>query len=566
MANPADLCSRGCTAEQLENSALWWTGPEFLMTQPIQWPADIKTEKQTEDLEMKKSSPDAIEMAQEISDNFLTIFNRFGTWHKTVRFFAYILRMGYKPHTPFRKKRLSVQEERRTENFLWRISQKRGFAQEIRDLQKTGSVQKTSKICDYNPKYDLTNGWIISESRLTQSDLPDQTRRPVMLPKNCEIVAKYIQHIHACYGHAGPEYALSLMRQKFRLCQGRRQIRKVLRKCSTPRCVAPTPLTQQMAPLPDLRTDSPAAFRICAVDLFGPMYAKHWCQFNNCPHPQEKKVYGALFTCFHSRAVHLELIEDQGTEEFLNALRSFVGRRGMPEVIQSDNAKNFKTADKELRQLYRSIDWNKVEEDGRQRRIEWIFTTAVAPWHNAVAERMVRSVKKPLRLILGRAKLTFRQLAIVLTEVEGIVNNRPLRIDSDHVNDLTPITPAELIIGRRMDQIPDPNQRHWPENVLHLWRRRKELLNQFWRRWQNDYLTEQNVRKKWHKPTEKDLIGKVVLLKEDNMKRNMWKLARIQDVVKSKDGLIRTAIIRTATSGNLRRPIQKLALLEAEDE
>ena len=217
------------------------------------------------------------------------------------------------------------------------------------------------------------------------------------------------------------------------------------------------PLTQQMAPLPTLRIEEAAAFRNVAVDLFGPMYVKHWCKFEDCPHPKDKKVYCASFTCFHSRAVHLELLKDQGTDDFLHAFRSFVGRRGTPNTMYSDNAKNFKAAAKEIRSLFKSINWERVKIEGQKQNIEWIFNTEKAPWGNAICERLVRTVKTPMRIIVGTAKLTERQLSVILTEIEGIVNNRPLATVTDHPDDLVPITPAELIIGRRMETHPDPN-------------------------------------------------------------------------------------------------------------
>ena len=75
---------------------------------------------------------------------------------------------------------------------------------------------------------------------------------------------------------------------------------------------------------------------------------------------------------------------------------------------------------------------------------------------------------------------------------------------------------------------------------------------------------KQDVRTKWQNPTHQDLLGKIVLVNDDNMAKNVWKIARIIDTVTSKDGLIRTAIIKTPTSV-LRRPIQKLSLLEGID-
>ena len=72
---------------------------------------------------------------------------------------------------------------------------------------------------------------------------------------------------------------------------------------------------------------------------------------------------------------------------------------------------------------------------------------------------------------------------------------------------------------------------------------------------------KQDVRTKWKNPTDHDLLGKIVLVNDDNMAKNEWKIARIIETIPSKDGLIRTAIIKTSTS-TLRRPLQKLSLLE----
>lgn len=86
----------------------------------------------------------------------------------------------------------------------------------------------------------------------------------------------------------------------------------------------------------------------------------HACVAEKCPHEGETKVHCALFTCFHSSAVHLELVANTGTEAFLNAFRFFCTGQGNLSWIYSDNAKGFKAASKEIRPLYRSINWNAV--------------------------------------------------------------------------------------------------------------------------------------------------------------------------------------------------------------
>jgi hypothetical protein len=231
-------------------------------------------------------------------------------------------------------------------------------------------------------------------------------------------------------------------------------------------------------------------------------------------------------------------------------------------MIFSDNATYFKSSAKEIRLLYKSINWKAITTNGVEQKVEWVFNTEKAPFRNGIAERMVRSVKTPLRIILGSACLTFNQLAVLLIEIEGIVNNRPLALVFDDPDDLTPITPFELINGRKLDQMPDPNKQQNVTTFPHLWRKRQSVLNSFWKKWKKDYLLSQNLRKKWNTPTTQDLLGRCVLINDDNMSRNTWHMGRIIDTFPSKDGLIRTVLVKTSTS-KLRRPIQKLSLLEA---
>ena len=59
--------------------------------------------------------------------------------------------------------------------------------------------------------------------------------------------------------------------------------------------------------------------------------------------------------------------------------------------------------------------------------------------------------------------------------------------------------------------------------------------------------------------------GDVVLVQEDHVKRNKWKLGRIEEIIRGEDGIVRGAVVRTSNNGNvrrIRRPLQKLYPLE----
>jgi len=572
--NPADLPSRGLSAGELEQSSLWWKGPSFILDDRKTWPTGQEP-KFSDDPERRKQSEedmlDASIMLSATNDISQTnwefvksLVNRFDDWHKMIRFLSAIMRIVDRQHRKqFSKTPLSfsVSEKTAVETKLWHWSQQHHFKSDFISLENGNSISSKSGLAQFNPFFDKTQGLIKSNTRLVLSNLPESTRQAIVLPRDCPIVEKFVMHKHRMHQHAGSGYLHALMKENFILPQAKRQIRKFIRKCTKRGCVMPVPLEQQMAPLPANRTDDPAPFQSTAVDLFGPLLVFHRCGLQNCPHPKSNKVHCALFTCFQSRAVHLELVDSASTEDFLNAFRSFFARRGTPSTMYSDNAKGFKAASREIRLLYKSINWNSVKRKGQEKNIEWFFSTERSPHQNGLCERLVRTVKGPLRTAIGAASLTKAQLAIILTEIEAVVNNRPLATTSEDPSDLTPITPLELVCGRRLDQLPDPKNAKTSTSFSHLWRKRQAVLNQFWKRWHKDYLLEQSVRKKWKIPSHTDLMGRLVLIKDDHLSRNEWVIGRIVKILPSKDALIRNVVVKTPTS-TLRRAVQKLALFE----
>ena len=49
------------------------------------------------------------------------------------------------------------------------------------------------------------------------------------------------------------------------------------------------------------------------------------------------------------------------TDSFLNAFSRMASRRGIPEVMFSDNGGNFVKADKELKNLVNQLDYEKIK-------------------------------------------------------------------------------------------------------------------------------------------------------------------------------------------------------------
>ena len=170
-----------------------------------------------------------------------------------------------------------------------------------------------------------------------------------------------------------------------------------------------------MANLPEFRVKQAAPFSKVGIDFAGP--------FMKCCPKCSSKVYIALFSYCVTRAIHLELVRDLSAETFLCCLRRFAARRGLPSLIVSDNAKTFTATERAIRRLFNQPT---VKAELQTKRVTWRFNLERAPWWGGFFERMVRSVKRCLRKVLGNSKLTVEELTTVLVEIEGTLNSRPL--------------------------------------------------------------------------------------------------------------------------------------------
>ena len=134
-----------------------------------------------------------------------------------------------------------------------------------------------------------------------------------------------------------------------------------------------------------------------------------------------------LFTCLAIRATHLELVRGLSAQQFLDCLRRYISRRGRSEIIISDNAPQFKLVktvlDQQWNKIFRSEEVLSFYSD---EGITWKYTTALALWQGGFYEHLVSLVKQGMRKGIGHKLLSWNELLAMITEVEAIINTRPL--------------------------------------------------------------------------------------------------------------------------------------------
>ncbi|XP_066984693.1 uncharacterized protein [Macrobrachium rosenbergii] len=187
-----------------------------------------------------------------------------------------------------------------------------------------------------------------------------------------------------------------------------------------------------------------------SVDFFGPQEVKEGRQI--------RKRYGVLFTCLSTRAIHIETANSLDTSSFINALRRFVARRGNVKKIWCDNGTNFHGAEKELRKSLQEMNDDQVRAFLSKESISWTFNPPTASHMGGVWERQIRTVRKVLTPLFKEhaGQLDDESNRTLLTEVEAIVNDRPLTTVSDSPDDLQPLSPAQLLTQKSSVVMPPP--------------------------------------------------------------------------------------------------------------
>ncbi|XP_037930721.1 uncharacterized protein LOC119665565 [Teleopsis dalmanni] len=324
--------------------------------------------------------------------------------------------------------------------------------------------------------------------RLELADLAKERKHPILLPNKSEFVIRYVRYLHRKNYHAGPKALVALIRLEFWIINARKVARRVVRQCV--HCVhyKPKLLQQMMGNLPVERLTPSRPFARCGIDFCGP--------FNTYLRIRGKppyKTYIAIFICMATKAVHIEVVSSLSTDAFIAALKRMIGRRGLPSDIFCDNATNFVGASNLLTEL-KSFLFNKITQSSiiqycASEFINFHFIPPRAPHFGGLWEAAVKSAKGHLDRSLMTTKLTFEELSTVTTEIEAILNSRPLTPLSPDPSDYKALTPAHFLIGCSLKALPERTE-FANTNMLDKWSLIIGLKQSFLKRWSHEYINE----------------------------------------------------------------------------
>jgi len=394
------------TPPELSTSKLWRNGPEWLKaeTNPVQLPVEIPEPCVAE---LKASSLVVVHsllISRPPGISHIINCERFNSIPKLYRVTACVLKFLSMLMKQVQSPELTVQDLSEAEK-LWILDSQSSMVQDKNF--PTWKVQ-------FGLFKDDRQIWRCG-GRLQNAKLPFST---VHLDQIHHLAKLIVTSAHSRVLHNGVKETLSEVRGKFWILKGRSLVKNsladvlfavVLRDYLS---VRPPPHHFQ-----GLRVNEAPPFTHTAVEFAGPLYVR------GTNHSEEEKVWICLFTCCVTRALHLELVNELSTPAFIQCLKMFTARRGLPRRIVSDYAKTFKANAKAIEAMLNHPD---LKGHLLNLKVEWNFNLEKAPRWGGLFERLVKSTKRCLRKMIGQARLSFDEVHTAVLKVESILNSRPL--------------------------------------------------------------------------------------------------------------------------------------------
>ena len=185
-------------------------------------------------------------------------------------------------------------------------------------------------------------------------------------------------------------------------------------------------------------------------------------------------------------------------------------------MLHSDNGTNFRGGEKELREMLQGWNQHHISSHLMQEEIQWEFNPPAASHMGGAWERLIRSIKKILKAVIGLQSLTDETLVTFLAETEKILNDRPLTSVSEDPEDLEPLTPNHILLLRSNAGLPPGVFSAEDCYAVRRWRQAQYLANIFWRRWINEYMLTLQERQKRMTKRRNLAVGDLVLVASDN--------------------------------------------------
>ena len=560
--NPADMLSRGITLEKfIAQLDFWIHGPEWIRGETVHWPSSDFgcLSEASKNLVMCTLGVERSPLSPVVAFERFSCFTRLLA--STSRVFSFLKSIGVLKEETMRRLWGTTEALEISKLHLIKIMQADAFPHELDYLSgpRVGSIP--ARVRDMNLFLDKF-GIIRSDGRMGKVHKFDYNLiYPILLaPRQHALTQLIVKFYHHEVQHLGIQSTLNkVKRAGFRFIHPYQTVKAIIKPCMTCKKINSLSFNYpKMTDLPRDRVNLVRPYLHIGVDYTGFIMVKEG--------EKEVKYYLLILTCLSTRAIHLELIPNQSTEQFVLALVRFCNVYGIPEAIYSDNALSFISGALVMKEVFTSDEFKSAFGT---HSIKHITIPLGAPWVGSVWERCIRTVKTCLRKAIGRQKLDYFRLKTVLSDIQSAVNQRPLTYRCSEDFGLEVISPSNFLNPYVENSLLIKNPKGLLSNtkarklLIESLETRDNLLETFKQIWYDEYLL--GLRDSFRdlhdaKFVNQVRVGDIVLLKNTQpsvvKKRQHWSLARVLELVYGADGKVRSVKLLKGTADYQTKPRQ----------
>ncbi|TKR72796.1 hypothetical protein L596_020198 [Steinernema carpocapsae] len=570
--NPADCATRGLSKSELVEH-FWWTGPEFIVKPEDEWPEESTPlfptpEKNVEEVlmvptmtpENGSSTPPAVLGIQWGLSHDLS---------RIERIYAFVLRFIRN----FGLRRLPVNSLWNDRSRVWdprletptRICTAKELALArtvlVKASQKEDVVRQRLRELKHLNLFEDKNGIWRCAGRYGKFALPTRTKFPIFVDSKSPLARLIIGECHSKVErlsiHKSLVNTMASVRTDFWIPALRRLTREVINKCEPCQVYNNVPWQHpRLADIPARASSVVIPFEHVGMDFFGPLLFKE--------NGIQKKCYVIIVACTVTRALKLEPVRSMSVQEFLMALRNVFARTMVPKTVTCDNAPTLIAGGEILDRVFQeACESEDVVAFLAKKSIQWRFITPYSPWQGGFYERLIQDVKRTFYKATRHEKnLNYDELRTVMLETEAALNSRPLTYMEADVSEAQVIRPIDFIYKGATQAFPiysDLCDLRNEDSVYNddasstnpaLQTRRQALAamttslratEKIWDRFREEYWKSLREKHKMalrqgRSTRDTPTVGKIVLITDEILPRNMWKLARVEEITRDVDG------------------------------
>ena len=365
-------------------------------------------------------------------------------------------------------------------------------------------------------------------------------------------IAKFIHENVAI--HSGYETCVRMSLEYCHIIQGSSLFKQISEECVKCKMIRKKYLDCVMGPVSDHQLTISPAFHVTYLDLDGPYFTYvpgHERATRN------KKVlscknYIMTFVCPVTKLCNLQVIEAKNAEAVMEGLTRLACEVGMPSCLVLDQETSFMKMCRDAEVNLQDLCHRGFKEFGVR------FEVAPVQGHNYIglAERKIKAVQECFnKMDLKSVRLHATGLQTFCKLIENHLNNIPLGYsfsrDLNNSPILKIISPNVMKIGRINSRCIDGPLR-LPSGPKDFIKKVEDTYDAFFKIWNVAYLPKLIPTPKWFKDSPELKPNDIVYFQKvanEMSDSNKWTVGQVENVIRSKDGVVRRATIRYHNHG-----------------